>query len=294
MKISVIILNTNDYTMTASLINMIKDYKCLNHIIVVDNNSAGNDYALLKAISSDKIVVLKSPENKGYSFGNNIGINWSVKNTDDEIIAIANSDVEFDEKFVEIILQHFEKEKDYAIFTGVQKDTHGNFASHPFWPNYTIHQYFYQKISELLPVIKSPDFSYSRKMLKTNKEVIDVGAVEGSLFFIRKSDFEKIGFFDDNIFLYNEENIIAKKLAKINRKTGVITNISYIHYGGHSTKSVKNKKILNYYCDSAVYFFNNYMTDNIFLQNLNVVFCRLLRTKSFFASKLKKLFKYKY
>lgn len=81
MKISIIILNYNSYEMSLHLINMIKDYKFLNHIIVVDNNSAGNDFELLKAISSDKIVVLKSPENKGYSYGNNIGINWSLENT---------------------------------------------------------------------------------------------------------------------------------------------------------------------------------------------------------------------
>ncbi len=288
MKISIIILNYNSYEMSLHLINMIKDYKFLNHIIVVDNNSAGNDFELLKAISSDKIVVLKSPENKGYSYGNNIGINWSLENTEDDIIAIANPDVEFDENFVEIILQHFEKERDYAIFTGVQKDPHGNLASQPFWPNWSLWQYFLQKISELLS-IKTSHFSYAKKLLKTGKEVIDVGAVEGSLFFIRKSDFEKIGFFDDNTFLYYEETIIAKKLSKINKKTGVITNISYIHYGGYTTKAVNNKTILNHYCNSAVYFFNNYMTDNIFLQKVNIALCKLLRTKSIFASKLKKI-----
>ncbi len=295
MKVSVIILNTNDYPMTENLINMIKDYKCLNHIVIVDNNSKGNDFELFNAFSSDKIVVLKSPENKGYSFGNNIGINWSVNNTDDDIIAIANSDVEFDENFVETVLQHFEEKEDYAIFTGIQKDVYGNLAFHPFWANYTLRQYFSQKISDLLVTgffsINSSDLSYAKKMLKSGKEIIDAGAVEGSLFFIRKKDFEKIGFFDDNIFLYNEENIIAKKLAQIKRKTGVIRKISYIHYGGHTTNAISNKTLLDYNFNSSVYFFNNYMSDNVFLQKSNIIICKLIKEKKIFTSKIKKILK---
>lgn len=39
-----IILNYNDFRTTMNLINEIHDYKCIDHIIVVDNLPSDNSY----------------------------------------------------------------------------------------------------------------------------------------------------------------------------------------------------------------------------------------------------------
>ena len=39
MKTGIVILNYNDYETTKEMINNIKNYKSLDHIIIVDNNS---------------------------------------------------------------------------------------------------------------------------------------------------------------------------------------------------------------------------------------------------------------
>ena len=43
-KIGMVILNYNDYETTFDMINQIKDYKILNHIIIVDNHSTDLKY----------------------------------------------------------------------------------------------------------------------------------------------------------------------------------------------------------------------------------------------------------
>ena len=39
-KLGMVIVNYNDYLLTSRLLKNVKDYKCLNHIVVVDNNSS--------------------------------------------------------------------------------------------------------------------------------------------------------------------------------------------------------------------------------------------------------------
>ena len=43
-KIGMVILNYNDYETTFDMINQIKDYKVLDHIIIVDNHSTDLKY----------------------------------------------------------------------------------------------------------------------------------------------------------------------------------------------------------------------------------------------------------
>ena len=47
-KIGFVIINYNDYENTNKLLNNIKDYKCLNKIVIVDNHSTDNSLKKLK------------------------------------------------------------------------------------------------------------------------------------------------------------------------------------------------------------------------------------------------------
>ncbi|WP_337251638.1 glycosyltransferase family 2 protein [Maribacter halichondriae] len=52
--------------------------------------------------------------------------------------------------------------------------------------------------------------------------------------FFRASDFNKVGGFDTNIFLYFEESDICYRLKKLGKKTYFIPSVSYLHYQGKS------------------------------------------------------------
>ena len=75
-KTGIVILNYNDYETTINMLNSIKDYDSLDHIVVVDNKSTDNSYEVLKPYESKKIDVIQSKSNKGYSYGNNVGIKY--------------------------------------------------------------------------------------------------------------------------------------------------------------------------------------------------------------------------
>ena len=69
-----LILNYNDVQSTTKLYNQIKDYKVLDHIILVDGKSTDDSYKKLNQLSSPKTTVLLADKNGGYGYGNNIGL----------------------------------------------------------------------------------------------------------------------------------------------------------------------------------------------------------------------------
>ncbi|MTV75018.1 hypothetical protein GM540_13810, partial [Streptococcus pneumoniae] len=78
-------------------------------------------------------------------------------------------------------------------------------------------------------------------MIKSS--IIDVDLVKGSFFAVRLSDFHDVGYFDESVFLFCEERILAKKLQKANKKIGILPEAKYYH--NHSTsinEKYKKKK----------------------------------------------------
>src|SRR5690606_10787902 len=53
--------------------------------------------------------------------------------------------------------------------------------------------------------------------------------ISGSFMIFRTEDFNKIGGFDTNIFLYQEETDICKRLLKINKYAYLIPEAKFIH-----------------------------------------------------------------
>ena len=66
-KLAMVIINYNDYDTTKKLIDNIKNYKVLDKIIIVDNASTDNSYNKLKKLTNEKIVLIRTDDNKGYA-----------------------------------------------------------------------------------------------------------------------------------------------------------------------------------------------------------------------------------
>ncbi len=284
LQCGIVILNYNDYETTSYLLEMIQNYHCLKHIAVVDNHSTDGSYEKLQKYQNEKIKIIRAAENGGYSKGNNIGIRYLLKHTKDDIICIANSDVEFDETFVERILWQFEKRPSYAVITGLQVTPQGEIAAHPFWEEYTAAGWIYAKLAELRiyagSVKHKKTVSYAADKLSSGRKFFRTGTVEGSLFFIRKDDFVKAGLFDEGVWIYCEEDILSKKLSRAGRKTGVDASVKYIHYGAKTTDKVFGSMTkINHVFRSSVYYFNHYLSDKPLLQGFHLVLCCMIWLK---------------
>ena len=305
-----VILHYQDFASTQKLLDAVKDFHEIDYIFVVDNNSQNNSYEILKAYENGKIHVIQSDKNGGYSYGNNYGARYLIDNFHPDIIGIANPDVIFSEDLVQKVKESFATKPDYAVITGTgfYVNYDGSMAYSLLWDS------THRKISFLLkaPIMylfvnpckrivkKLLHIKTARKKVSYTEQVIHspgnfkkVWAVCGCLFFIRTEDFVNIGMFDENIFLYCEEFILASKLEDIGRKTGITKEASFVHNHIHPSTELgrleSSMKESIRTSISNIYYFEHYVTGNKLLQVLYGLLKYLQIAKIYALYNVKKL-----
>ncbi len=231
-KIACIVLNYNDYSTTSILINKIKSYKALDHIIIVDNCSTDNSFEKLKSFQDEKIIVMSSGKNGGYGFGNNFGLKYAINELKCKYCIIANPDVIFEEDIISRLVMFLENNNDFAVVAPFQVGT-----KKQAWKKVGV---FKDQLfnSLLLNKIFNPRY-YPDSYF--NNAICEVYAVKGCFLVFRAEAIQKIGFYDEDFFLFEEEKVIAYKLEQCNYKSAVLTDVNYVHNHSVSIKKTFNK-----------------------------------------------------
>jgi len=259
MKSAFVIVNYNDSKTVLELIDNIKDYKIIDKIVIVDNASTDNSLEILKKLENDLIVVLKNESNKGYGSGINVGSKYLKSIYNDCNIIVSNPDIIIEkEEDLKSLLNKMDN-KDVSVISPVIKEK-DNLNRGWKIPTPTIDALM--NLPVIHKVLNKSLLCY--KDYYYNKELVNVEVVSGSFFIIKLKSLELAEYFDENIFLYYEENVLASKLKKLNLKTYVDTTVSVIH--NHSVTINKSIKRLNKFKilkTSQKYFEYNYNNPNI-------------------------------
>jgi hypothetical protein len=228
--IGIVVLNYRTPEKTIECVDSILKYtKKEFRVYVVDNHSEDGSFDRLKDyyIHINHICIISSNENGGYSKGNNIGIRRAVKDGA-ESIAVINSDVVLLNDAIDILYDNLFSNDDIGL-VGPSILYNNN------------EQQFARRKLDLKGFIysKKPFYwiskNYSRNSYrnicwdKRAKLFIFPGMVSGCCFLIKSDIFKQIGFFDENIFLFHEEDVIAYKLEKISKKVGIVTDAKISH-----------------------------------------------------------------
>lgn len=259
-KIGVVILNYNDSDTTLCLCNLIKDYPVIDVIVVVDNLSTNNSYKILKKIENNKIKVIQTDKNGGYSYGNNYGAFYLIEKYNIDILTIANPDVEFTELFLKTLIDNMINENSACAcgmmegLDGSLSDVNGNMMS----------KHNYSKALLSCTILGPKILKHlQRKNKKSFKGIVNIDTIIGPLFIIDSKVFSKIKGFDSGVFLYYEESILGAKLKKLGYKTIINTDIKFLHKESvtinKNVSYVRKRKIM---FDSMKYYFKNYSNIN--------------------------------
>ena len=233
--LSIIILNYNCYSDVITCIDtIINSGLCLN-IIIVDNNSSDNSYDILREYykRNGNISFILNQCNGGYSYGNNVGIKYAINNFHSRYIGVLNPDIIITDPdiFIEMcsVLNRHEK---LAIVGG--SVLNANLEYNPNNSGWNI-----PTTIELLRYHFLINNRKKKKIkwVKVEENLAQVECVAGC-FFVAKTDvLVELGFLDENVFLYNEENILGIKCKKHGYWEGVLLNRFYMHNHKHN----KNK-----------------------------------------------------
>ena len=250
MNTAIIIVNFNDEDETISYVEKISKYNVLNRIIVVDNKSTtiGAFNKLQELEKKDKkISVIETDKNGGYSYGNNFGVRYldkeeKEKNIKYDYIIISNPDIEVEEKAIINSVSVLENNDDIAVCSPRMFYKNGEPARRSSWKLRTplrdmVHS---TRLLELLfyKVLRNGEY----KEDEYKNELLIVEAISGSFFIIKKDVFEKVGLFDENVFLFYEEDILAKKMQEKGYQTISVNDVKVTHY-----ESQTIGKTLSYY-----------------------------------------------
>ncbi len=116
-------------------------------------------------------------------------------------------------------------------------------------PDATVH---IQTINNFLSTAKDkPNFAIIAPFIQENdqddsesaNEIIEVKSVKGFAMFLNLKQFEEIGFFDENFFIYFEEIDLCKRLIKKRKKIFLDSNIKITHAGGTSHENEINHEM---------------------------------------------------
>lgn len=227
-----IILNYNDSLTTVKLLNKVKHYVALDHILVVDNCSNDDSYGVMSKHVNDKIHIIRTKKNCGYASGNNYGARYAMEQWNPDVLFFANPDVLFEENIIKRIEDGLYINPRYAVAAALVKKGYNAWDLPGFFG--TIRMLF-------MFAFTAHKYCIKRKLLK-DKGIHEVGVVEGSLFAIKTSIFEEVEGFDERTFLYLEENILAHKLRQRGYKEIILSDICYIHEHSTSIKKAYKSK----------------------------------------------------
>ena len=256
-KVGIVILNYNDYETTDKYLNNIKNYKVLDKIIVVDNKSTDSSYEKLQKYNNNRIKVVETKENKGYAYGNNVGI----KALDDDIdyVIISNPDITVSEKTISRLKKDLDTNKDISVIAPVIKEL--DYIKR----GWRLPKYKDELLSNITYFHRKAEANLRYDDSKYKGNITKVDVVSGCFFMIRKSVLNLIGNFDEGTFLYYEENIMGHKLDLIGKKT-FIDNEVYVTHNlsvsvDKSFNSINKYKILK---NSQKYYVKYFLKSNIF------------------------------
>jgi GT2 family glycosyltransferase len=249
-SVYIVILNWNGINDTIECIKSLRKINFNNYkIIVVDNASEENEGDLIKN-TFPEIVLIKSSENLGFSGGNNIGIKYAIER-DCDLVLLLNNDTIVEKDFLDKLVSHIQPE-DIAIT--VPKINYFD-DRNKIW-------YSGGYVSK----IKGSAFTLgegkmSRQCYKENKEV---SFATGCCLLIKSDLFKKIGFLDENYFLYLEDADFCIRTISAGYKILYVADSQIYHKVNQSSKKGNGTIPLYYNTRNRLFLMKKYY-NHIFL-----------------------------
>lgn len=225
-KCSCVVLNYNDAETTIGLVNTIRAYACLRHIIVVDNCSSDDSWGALEQIRMEpKVITIRTDKNGGYGYGNNFGVRYASNELKENMVLIVNPDVAFSEECLCACISFLQRSADVAVVSPVQMDRNGVCAAQYAW---NLDSGMRMLLSNEL-VLRHTFFPNPCAQVDFSKDVEWVDCVPGSFLLVDARKFLQAGGYNENMFLYYEETTLGRRLHNAGWKTALLPKQTYIH-----------------------------------------------------------------
>jgi len=198
--------------------SIVEKIKCDYEIIISDNSCEYN--SILESVEADfSPKILFNEKNGGYGYA----INLAAKCASFDNLLIINPDAVV---VSNISLEVFDELICPGIVSAICFDENGS----------------YKKTVGIFPNKPSLLIKFSNRLRSDcgfydgvfEGKPINIDYSEGSFYLIKKSTFDLVCGFDENIFLYGEDYEFSYRVASAGFKNYFLPNVKYMHVGGYS------------------------------------------------------------
>lgn len=243
-KIPIIVLNHNDYETTNKFLKNFKEkLSSIATLVFVDNHSTDGSYEKLNTEYRDLGVFIRNDSNLGYGRGNNAGLRYVDENLAAKRVIIANPDIIIESETILKLYEIMEEYKDVKIVAPKMLDTNG-IEQVSAWKLQGIIRDGLSSMIVTNRIFRLDKKKYSKRKLSEKRLYVEV--ISGSFFMADMEAFREIGFFDEDTFLYCEENIIGYKFKIKGYKEMLVNDLSYIHAHNATIGKIYNNRTKRY------------------------------------------------
>ncbi|MDD3251311.1 MAG: glycosyltransferase family 2 protein [Lachnospiraceae bacterium] len=281
MKLNAVILNYNDADTVRKQLAVLAEYKVLEQIVVVDNCSTDDSFRWLSdaygAVSqsadragdraANKVIIISAEKNGGYGSGNNLGVRYAVEHNQATHVLILNPDVMVSELCIHRLLRLFANHPDAGIVTAKMQDQqYGDLRNG--WPL----RGFTRELLSMGPVSRRLFRSFLEYPARyfREKQAVYVDAVHGSMLMVDAEKFLEAGGYDEGIFLYQEEAVLAWRMKTSGYRTILLLTDHYDHeHSASISKSfagqLQRQRLRE---ESTLYYMKQYLFINRFQERI--------------------------
>ena len=230
-QLAIVLVNWNSYELTRdTLESLAKSIYTNFDIIVVDNGSIDESVDLLKK-NFPNIILIKLDSNKGFTGGNNVGMQFALEHHY-EYIMMLNNDVLVNAHFLIPLITKMEEDKTIGAVQPLiyfHHDTNliwnAGSVFYPLWgicttPNYNT---------------KDPQHIFVNKHKK-------IDWITGCAFMIRASVLKKTGLLKEGFFIYYEDVDLSLRIKKAGYTLSYVPSAVIYHIAGMSQKTKQKGK----------------------------------------------------
>jgi len=252
-RVSIIIANWNTRDLILQCLSSIRRHSPHCEAIVVDNGSTdGSNAAIEREFPEAKII--RHAENQGYARANNAG----VRAASGEYLLFLNSDTILMGDTVDGLCDLLRDHSRLAACSPRLVQQNGRAQPYAFGNDPTLGYLFSRAL--VRAGIRKPLHDWDTTIVQK------VDWVSGACLLMRRSAFEQVGGFDENIFMYFEDNDLCLRLRQAGWKVVYAPHVAVVHLGGASVSSDISRN--HYYYQSLRYFYS---------KHYSVVACSILR-----------------
>jgi GT2 family glycosyltransferase len=231
MQVAVIILNWNGQKLLEEFLPTVVDHSPQARIYLADNASADSSLTFVnKHFPEVKCIALD--KNYGYAGG----YNRAIRQVNEELLVLLNSDVAVSSGWLEPVIKAFEEDNKLAAaqpkILDYRRPGHFEYAGAAGG--------FIDRLA--IPYCRGRIFNHLEMDNGQYDRDSAIFWASGACLIIRRSFFEEAGGLDEDLFAHQEEIDLCWRLQVLGGKVGYLHRSKVLHLGGGTLDSANPKK----------------------------------------------------